>query len=945
MRNSGGNSGSDSGRRRLVGAIATTLAVALAVTGATTARAATGPTRAPVGGPAYRAGDYADGHAFSILPPGENGLVNAAELAQFQATGTRPPGSQDQLGKYAGLLYGASGLTDPGLPAYYDDESFGIPAGAVTAVERPGPGVVIYRDTHQVPHVYGRSVPAMAFGAGYAAAQDRLFLMDVLRHYGQGTLSAFLGPSCADERLDHDELLSAPYTPAEAQAQVDALPHEYGAAGAELRSMIDSYVAGINTYIAATRTDPALLPADYAAALAPPQTWSPSDVIYIAALVGGIFGKGGGAEVANAALLQYLQGRLGSTAGARAFTDFKQQNNPAAPTTIVNRAFPYEIPGRIDPATSAIPDHAGAPLTGGPTDTTPGCSLTPPNPAALAIVSGLRALPTAMSNALVVGRTHSASGHPIAVFGPQVGYYAPQILMEEDLHAPDFAAQGAAFPGTNFVVELGRGPDFAWSATSAGSDNVDQRLEVICNPSGGPPAAQGTAYLFKGRCLPMDQHTFTEVAVPKPGGPGAPTVITHVVDTTVHGVVQGWTTAGGRPVAVVTQRSTYCHEVDSGVGFLRWNTPSLTYDARSWTKGAAEIGYTFNWFYVDNRDIAYFQSGWDPVRPSDVNPNLPTWGTGGAEWQGLLPAAAHPQQIDPPQGYFTSWNNKPAPGFSAADDNYGYGPVQRVQSLDQAIAAQFAAHGGRISQANLVTAMESAAIADLDGRAVLPELLRYLAGQPQPPTVSAMLDQLRSWYAAGAPRRTAAPGDSQYVDAAAVAIMDELEPRLIRALFDQLFAAGGVSSVDGMASGYDVVPMGFVDTPNGAGTHHGSAYLGGWEGDVVTLLRQLRGRPSGEPFSAAVTGAVCGPGGLVDCRAAIETALRQTAAALVSANGGSTDVAGWTQDTATAQTGLTMPAYDAIWFAPVGIVGQPAIAWQNRPTFQQVVMFPRHRRR
>ena len=53
----------------------------------------------------------------------------------------------------------------------------------------------------------------------------------------------------------------------------------------------------------------------------------------------------------------------------------------------------------------------------------------------------------------------------------------------------------------------------------------------------------------------------------------------------------------------------------------------------------------------------------------------------------------------------------------------------------------------------------------------------------------------------------------------------------------------------------------------------------------------------------------------------------------------------WTQDANTVATGLTMPAYDAIGFRALGIVGQPSIPWQNRPTFQQVVSFPAHRPR
>ncbi len=896
--------------------------------------------------PVYRAGDYGGGLVRSILPAGENGLVNATELAKFEATGARPPGSQDQLARYAGLLYSGPGLTDARLSSYYDDESFGVRRADITATVRPNPKVpvVIYYDKHRVPHIYGATDRALAYGAGWAAAHDRLFMMDVLRHYGSGTLSQFLGPSCADEQMDHDQLLAADYTTAEADAQIAALPREYGAQGARLVVMGKAYVAGINDYIAATRTDPALLPADYVAVGAPPQPWSPADVVFIAALMGGIFGKGGGAEVSNAALLQYLDRQLGSAGAGRAiFAAFKDQNDPSAPTTVAGR-FPYEIPGKISPATTAMPDNAAAPLTGGPTDTTRGCGAAAPNRAALAIIASLLRLPRsmAMSNALLVGASHSATGHPIAVFGPQAGYFAPQILLEQDLHAPGIAAEGASFPGISFVVQLGRGPDFAWSATSAESDVVDQRLELICNPHGGPPAPRGTYYEFDGRCIPMTHHTFTEHCVPKLGGTGAPVVIHHQLYNTGHGIVQGWTTAGGKPVAVVNQRSTFGHDVDSGVGFLHWNTPSLTTGPRSWMVGAEQVQFTFNWFYVDDKHIAYYQSGRDPIRPSDVDPNLPTWGTGAAEWRGFLPAAGHPHAIDPPQGFLTSWNNKPAPGFSAADDNYSFGPVQRVQSLNSEIVRQFAIHHGKLTEANLVTAMETAASADLTGRQVGPDLLAEVAKRTEPSGVRVMLTRLRAWIAAGAPRRKASPSRTQYAYAAAIAIMDELWPRLVRAVFDPLFAAGGVQTTGGTATGYRVFPMSFEDTPNGGGAHHGSAYQSGWDGYLAKILDQLMRRRVPEPFPPAVTSRVCG-GGLAACPAAIDKALAATYQALVAANGGVTRVASWTQDSATRAARQTMPVYDEIQFSSIGIVGQPAMDWQNRPTFQQVAQFPAHR--
>jgi acyl-homoserine lactone acylase PvdQ len=930
---------------RVTSVLATAATAALVLAGVPPVAGAVTVSAPP---PTYRADDYADGHVLSINPPGENGLVNAAQLAQFQATGQRPAGSTDQRTQYANLLHGYPTLTDQTLPQYYNDESFGVPPADITRTETPSPSVpvAIYRDRLDVPHVYGATTAAMSFGAGFAQAEDRLFEMDVLRHYGQGTVSQFLGPSCANEQLDHDQLLLAPYTEQQAQAQVDALPTQFGAQGDLARQMIINYVDGVNAYIARTRIDPTALPADYAAALQPPLEWKSSDVVYVAALVGGIFGNGGGGEVRNAALLQYLRKQLGQAAGTQAFTDFREQNDPDAPTTIIDKAFPYEIPAATDPAKTAMPDDASKSLTGGPTATTPGCDAIPANLTATNIVSSLLAMPKHMSNALLVDAKHSASGHPVAVFGPQVSYFAPGILMQVDLHSPEYAAEGVSFPGTG-VVELGRGKDFAWSATSAGSDITDQRLELICDPGGTPPAPNGTYYEFNGQCLPMTHDTFMETAVPKPGGPGAPTVINHDIYRTRHGVVQGWTTAqDGKPVAVVNQRSTYNHEVDSVVGFIHWGQPALTHDVTSWMAGATQISYTFNWFYVDSRDIGYYSSGKLPVRAPDVDPNLPTWGTGVAEWKGFLADSAHPHEVNPSSGYFTNWNNKPAPQFSASDAQYGYGPVFRSQMLDRTLQDQLAAHGGKITRANLVQAMETAATQDLDGLAEVPELLGYLAGRPEAPGVQAMLAQLQSWYSDGVHRRKNAPGDPQYDHHAAVAIMDVLQEKVIRALFDPILAAGGVggesSTGSAVTPSYTVLPMQWVNTPNSGGAHLGSSYDGGYEGYVRKVLRQLRGEQVAQPFGPEITAKLCGTGP-ASCPTALDAALSDTLTTLVNANGGSTDVTTWTATPEANAQQQSMPDYDAIHFRSVGIVGQDPIEWQNRPTFQQVAEFPRHR--
>jgi hypothetical protein len=362
-------------------------------------------------------------------------------------------------------------------------------------------------------------------------------------------------------------------------------------------------------------------------------------------------------------------------------------------------------------------------------------------------------------------------------------------------------------------------------------------------------------------------------------------------------------------------------------------------------KTADQIQFTFNWFYADDRDIGYYVSGKDPVRPANVDPSLPTWGDGRSEWQGFLAAAQHVHQVNPPQGYFVSWNNKPAPGFAAADDQYGYGQVYRSLLLTGQLTA--ALKKGPISRSGLVQVMEAAATQDLDGVTVIPLLLAEIGNRPEPPGVRAMLGQLKAWVASGAHRKKATAGDAQYASPAAVAISDDLVPALIRALYDPVLAGGGTGGVGSTGgattAGYSVLPMQWVNTPNSGGAHLGSAYDGGYESYLVTTLEQLLGQHPADAFGAAVTSRECA-GGPTTCPRSIDAALQATYDALTTANG-SSDVATWTASTESKAAGQTMPQYDAIAFRALGVVGQPDIDWQNRPTFQQVVQFPRHRAR
>ncbi|MHB8512255.1 MAG: penicillin acylase family protein [Actinomycetota bacterium] len=899
--------------------------------------------------------DCSGGHVFNIIPPGSDGLVNTVDFAKQEAGLGIPAHQQDQRGMYADLVTAAPNLAAADLTKFYKDASFNNDILGAERVENPRPGVLILRDSFGVPHIYGRTRADTEFGSGFASAEDRLFMMDVLRNYGRGKLSSLLGPSPSDLAMDCGISQVAGYSESELQAQFDNLSKIYTkpfhadtsnavTEGEQVQLDARAYVAGVNTYIKAAVVNPLLMPVEYPALQIVPRPWKVTDVVATATLVQAIFAIGGGNEVGSALLYQSLVKRYGTDKGAAMWRDFRSQNDPEARTSLTS-PFPYEqVPSTIDPRSLAMPltkptsnSCDGGPL---PAANTGLGQITLPDGITLDLTA---LLPPPYghrnaSNELIVNAEHSASGHPIAVFGPQVGYFSPEILHEIDLHGPGLQARGASFPGTEVFVELGHGVDYAWSATSASADIIDERLEKLCNVDGSAPSLSSTAYMYNGKCTPMYERTDRQIAKPSATATNPPSVVTIQIERSVHGPIIGRlmatdpVTGNPIPAAVSYQRSTFGDELGSAPAFLEWNDPDIIHNARDFQIAAGEETGTFNWTYVDSRDVAYYMSGKLPIRPNNIDPNFPVWGTGEWDWQGFVPADLsnndlHPRAINPPSGFFTNWNNKPAPDFSAADNNWGYGPVYRVQSLSDRIRAIISQRDA--TPVDVVNAMEDAGTVDLDGSQLVPAMAEVLQNATLTQAQQNVLNTLSAWAAdpfwgadvPGAHRRDLHSTGS-YDQGTAVAIMDELYPRIAHAIFDPWLDSDQFSMLRGMNS---------LNNPPGPG---GSSYDGGWEGYIQRAMLQSIGQ-AGAPYSQSY----CGDATV--CASALQSALQQTIDAL-SARYGSSDISTWTCGRSNKAPECN-PANDDIQFSAVGVASVPGIPWINRPTFQQVVSFQDHR--
>lgn len=734
----------------------------------------------------------------------------AADLARY----ILPPGnfgglpftvnSQDQLPLYSGLTPLRDNVTLADINQFFLPEDF-QPILPTTEEVTGRPGLQIIYDAYGIPHIYGQTRADVSFGAGWVTARDRALLVQVGRGPARVAIADVPNIDAFSLVTSIQSFTPSPAAEALVTAQVALLIKTYGDLGREIIADCQNYANGINAYWAAHNINQ--------------PTVTVNDVIAVTAFIGSIFGAGGGGEAANSDLLAKLQQQNGAGPGHDAWVDVMLADDPEAPTTIT-KTFKY------------------GPLTGGPVTGSvvvdPGSiqSIDPRQPAAMAAAAPAR---RRASNFLVTAPSRSASGNSLAVMGPQLGYYYPEIVQQLDLHGPGINAQGVGVPGLSMYLLIGRTQDYAWSLTSAGHDVRDVFAEQLCEPNNSPPTRASTHYLYNGQCRALESFT---------AGVLGTTPLTYNVS--VHGPVFATATIGGQPYALSRRRSTFGRDA-LNLAALKGMTEGRASTPSKFWRTANKFGFTFNWAYVSRTATAFFSSGYLPRRAPGLDRRLPTLGTGGYEWRGFLSRAKHPHAVTGPDGLLLNWNNRAAPGFMHGDDE-PYGSVQRVEMFNRFPAS--------VQITDNVGIMNRAATQDVRSP-VWPIVSRVLRTSTAPtPRDQQVLDILDEWVTRDAPRLDA--DNDTFYDEPAPGIMDATWRPIASAVMAPVFGS----------------LLGDLDNVRGLGGLESESY-------VDKDLRRLLGDPVIAPFNLSY----CGGGSLPACSAALWQAVHDTADTLATQQG------------------------------------------------------------
>jgi acyl-homoserine lactone acylase PvdQ len=796
-------------------------------------------------------GEDFSGGAFQILPPGAAGNFGQGKF------------SFDQKKLYERLTPRKGNVTQAVIEKDFLSEKFGVTGPVIRTETTPrGANVKIVRDKNDIPHITGVTRGDVMYGSGWVAAEDRGLLLKL--GLGPAYTAALSIPGINAFGLLLTGRSFTPSTEALNFVNAQKASLETGPEGFRVIEDLENWVEGVNAFEEV---------APVAEKIGKTVTFA--DAIAGFAFIGSIFGNGGGNEVRNSEFLVRLQEKFGGEGGQQIFKDLKEVNDPEAPTT-TTQSFPYD---------------------GEPVGPTPGAVQVEPgteSPAAVKAAAAQTASRRKASNFLLAGSADAADGHPMAVMGPQLGYYYPEIVMQADLHGPGIDAQGIVAPISPYVF-IGRGRDFAWSLTSAGSENTQQFLEKLCNPGEPEVAAtrESTGYVRGETCVAM--HLFDAGLL---GAQGAEPAKELKFYETVHGPVSGTILVGGQPYAIANDRASRGHEPDGELAFSKLDSDEV-HSPSQFFEAANKLDTTFNMSYLDNSHIAYFSTGLLPVTASGTNPSLPTLGTGEYDWKGFLTQEQHPHEIDPAGHVFINWNNKPAPGWGAASDEYSYGPIHRV--------LLFKGFKEGMTEADDASIMNRAATQDLRAITIWPTIEEVLktSGSFAPSALAKeVVNVVRKWVKSGASRY----GKEGPVKPAA-AILDAAWKPIGEAVLSPVL--GGLLSELSSMQGAD----------NGENSQ-GSSYGGGWYGYVYKSLRETLGDPVAQPFSRGY----CGAGNKEACRDALWSAIQGAAEKLQGEQGPS--ISAW------------RAAKVRINF--LGGLKTETMSWTNRSTFQQIIEFTGH---
>jgi len=481
--------------------------------------------------------------------------------------------------------------------------------------------VEIIKDRWGLSHIYAKNENDLFFAQGFNTARDRLFQLELWRRQATGTVAEILGPRELKRDIGNRLFMYR-----------GDMKQELGWYHPHSAAIIQSFVDGINAYIAETERNPALLTPEFKMLGVKPGRWTPPVVI----------SRFNG-------LLANLDDEMNTAMAVRALGADKVKSlmmyQPPNPDLTIDPAIDTSL---LSKNILELYDVWRAPLKFQPADLAPEYRKT----ASAERLRKYASIPSQQeladrradmgSNNWVVSGRLTESGMPLVVNDPHRVQQVPSLRYWVHLNAPGWNVIGAgepAIPG----VSNGHNDYGGWGYTIYGADTEDLYV-YDTNPADPLQYKYGSGW--------ESMKVVHETIPVKTRGPEqvdlkytrhGPVVFEDKAHHKAYAVRAAWLEPGGAPY----------------LGSLRMD------QAQTWDQFRDAISFaripSMNFIWGDRTGTIGYNAGVIAPRRMNFSGLVPVSGDGRYEWNGFLPIKDLPHVLNPEKGFYNTSNDYQVP--------------------------------------------------------------------------------------------------------------------------------------------------------------------------------------------------------------------------------------------------------------------------------------------
>jgi penicillin G amidase len=489
--------------------------------------------------------------------------------------------------------------------------------------------VEIYRDSLAVPYIFANNDEDAAFALGYVHAQERMFVMDIIRRAGAGRLSEIFG----EETVPFDKMfrtIGLDSTVIMIKRKMDP----------ETLKILEAYSNGVNFYIKQAKNKYTF---EFDLLGYEPEEWKPEHSLMVIRMMAWELNLSWWTDLLFTELVQKL--------GRGTVED-------------VLPAYPENAP-------TIIPDHIKK-------FSAVNKSLIETDKAFRKFI-GMNGTHIG-SNNWVVNNSMSSSGKPIIANDPHLAFSAPGKWYAVVIKSPGWNAAGVTLPGVPGIA-IGKNENISWVLTNIMNDDTDFYFEKF--------DSSGTKYLLDGKWQSLSIRNDTILVK---GGNPVPIIIkeTHrgsvISDIHPYNFIYNENQSKFPPISIRWLGNEFS---DEATAFLKINKAKNWKEFKSAVQKFNVPGQNF--VYGDKEgNIGYVFGGALPLR-NGRSENSTTFvfdgTTSQSDWKGFVDRDKLPMLFNPPQNYIASANNKTIKDFKYHISNL-WEPPSRIDRIIELLSSK-----------------------------------------------------------------------------------------------------------------------------------------------------------------------------------------------------------------------------------------------------------------